>query len=322
MYLKKTILTVTALTIVSILAYTKQTNSSLYKNKTIIGILQTASHPALDAARDGFIAELKNKMDDSVEFIIQNAQGSVTNAHTIAQRFHINKAITAIYAIATPAAQAMATIEKDKPIIVAAMTDTQILGEQNNIYGVTDMIDMHKQIEMIHLLLPHAQTIAVLYNTAELNSIIQLRQIKQELNTFNIALIEVGIHQESDIPNAVSLACRKADAIICPTDNMLACAMSFIATTAYKNKKPLFACYNQAVEQGALAARGVDYAEHGKRAGYITHTLLTTTKDNSTLPIEHAATDTIYVNAKILKALELIIPESLQNHVILIEEKQ
>ncbi len=42
------------------------------------------------------------------------------------RRFHINKNVTAIYAIATPAAQAIAAQEKEKPIFIAAITDKNI----------------------------------------------------------------------------------------------------------------------------------------------------------------------------------------------------
>ena len=55
-----------------------------------IGILQTASHPALDAARDGFMAELNQLLPQQVDYIINNAQGSIPQAHTIAQQFHAN----------------------------------------------------------------------------------------------------------------------------------------------------------------------------------------------------------------------------------------
>ncbi len=136
------------------------------------------------------------------------------------------------------------------------------------------MIDMHKEIEMIHSFLPHAQTIAVIYNNAEANSIVQVQQIHKELAALNIAVIDVGIAQESDIPSALALASRKADAIICPTDNMVASAMELVATIAYNNKKPLFACHNQAVAQGALAARGVDYTENGTQAAQVAYAIL------------------------------------------------
>ncbi len=84
---KKLILITIVLIIASTAIYLHRKSSSPVKNDLVIGILQTASHPALDAARDSFIAELKNKIGDSVTFVLQNAQGSIANAHAIAEAF-------------------------------------------------------------------------------------------------------------------------------------------------------------------------------------------------------------------------------------------
>ncbi|NLA07669.1 MAG: ABC transporter substrate-binding protein, partial [Firmicutes bacterium] len=54
---------------------------------TKIGIMQIVEHPALDASRNGFIqrlAELGYEEGENVEFIIQNAQGDMAIAQSIA----------------------------------------------------------------------------------------------------------------------------------------------------------------------------------------------------------------------------------------------
>ena len=76
--------------------------------------MQTASHPALDAAREGFMHTMQNKLHSDISFIVQNAEGSIAHAHAIAQRFQSNKKIDGFFAIATPAAQALAAVEKNR----------------------------------------------------------------------------------------------------------------------------------------------------------------------------------------------------------------
>src|SRR5690242_20351632 len=94
----------------------KKYSSPKNTSTLLIGILQTASHPALDATRQGFVDSIKNTIKN-VEFIIYNGEGSISQLHTMAHSFHINKNIDAIFAIATPAAQAIVHTEKEKPII-------------------------------------------------------------------------------------------------------------------------------------------------------------------------------------------------------------
>ena len=79
-----------------------------------VGIVQTASHPALNAARDGFIETLQKQFGDEIDFVIRNGEGSISTIYAIAQQLHAREDIDAIYAIATPAAQAAASSRKRK----------------------------------------------------------------------------------------------------------------------------------------------------------------------------------------------------------------
>lgn len=295
--------------------------NALTDSTITIGIIQTASHPALDQACQGFIEGLKDKLKN-VTYILLNAQGSIAQAHTIAQRFHINDAIKIVYAIATPAAQAIATVEQTaqqkKPIIFTAVSDPSVLGAQANITGVTDMVDSTQIVDLIVQLIPAAKTVAILYSSAEINSVHQVQLLKNELEKHTLIPLEIGIAQESDIPTALMLACRKADVLLCPTDNALATAMQLVAVTARTHKKPLFACYNQAVEQGALAACGVDYTACGKQAAEIAYSIIVQNKKPENLPILTPHSDTVYINKNTLDALGLAIPETVTQQICIV----
>lgn len=284
----------------------KKQNNRLLK----IGILQTASHPALDRAREGFIDTLNNQLGNNVEYVIHNAQGSITTAHTIAERFHADDSINAIYAIATPALQAIASAEKTKPICIAAVTDPYALGiitKNTNICGATDIVDVPGTIKAIQTILPHVATIALIYNPAETNSVAQIRLMEKELLKHSVGTIHVGITTEMEIPQAITSALSKADALLTPTDNLIASAMPLVAHLANSAHKPLIACHNQAVEQGALMARGVDYYESGKETGEMALAILRDGKKPYDLGIRSTKSDTIVINKQILDELNITI---------------
>lgn len=288
----------------------KMMHKTQNKSALKIGILQTSSHPALDAAREGFITTLKVELGDKVECIIQNAQGSIVTAHTIAERFHADDSIAAIYAIATPALQAIAAVEKQKPIFIAAVTDPSALGiiqEKTNICGTTDMIDVAGTVQTIKTILPHIATIALIYNPAENNSVMQVNVMEKELHKNAIKTIRIGIATESDIPQAIASAVSKADALLTPTDNLIASAMPLVSHLARAAKKPLIACHNQAVEQGALMARGVDYYESGKQTGEIALKVLRDGKKPYNIAITPTKSDTVVINKEILNELNITI---------------
>ncbi len=280
-----------------------------------IGILQTASHPALDASREGFMEALQEKLGNKIEFVIQNAQGSVASAHAIAEQFKSNKDIKGIYAIATPAAQAISTIEKEKPIILAAVTDPHGLGlmhPKSNVCGVTDMVDMKGLINMLQQLLPQAKTVGIIYTSGEKNSIVLVEKMHQELKAQGLTPIDFAMSSELDVATMTDLACRKTDVILAPTDNTVALSMTLIASTCLKHKRPLLASFNTAIQDGALAARGVDYKDCGKQAGLIAYETIVNKKKPSAMGIVQPESKKIVINKNTLDKLGLTIPESLK----------
>ncbi len=287
--------------------------------KFTIGILQTASHPALDAVREGFIEQARKSIDPNIVFVVKNAQGSIPSAQTIAQQFHADKSINAILAIATPAAQAINSAEKEKPIIVAAVTDPGALGLGSNVTGVKDMIDVKGAIDMLQQLLPAAKTIGLLYTNAESNSVALVNLLRAELEARGLTTMDFAVSSEAEMPAAAERAFAKADAVVSPTDNSIASSISLITSMAQKYKKPFIASDNLLVKYGALAARGIDYRENGKQAAQIAKALLIDRKTPAQLPIEQQKTDTIYINKKELDALKIKVPQSIENIVEIVE---
>src|SRR5580765_3623656 len=221
----------------------RQTKKSNTAHTYTIGILQTASHPALDAARDGFIQELDRLTQNTVAYQVSNAQASIPQAHAIAQQLHANKNFDAFFAIATPAAQALGSVEKERPIILAAVTDPDSLGlihEKTNICGTKDMIDVKAAIELIQLLVPEAKTVGLIYTTGEVNAQTAVRVMKVELEKVGLSAVDFGIAQELELTNLIESACRKVDVLLAPNDNIIASSISLIASMAEKCKIPLF----------------------------------------------------------------------------------
>ena len=122
-----------------------------------IGVIQYTEHPALDAAREGFIEALKEGgyVDgENVKIDVQNAQADQSNLKTISQKFVTDRK-DLVLAIATPAAQSMAAETKDIPILVTAVTDPaeSDLVESNeapntNVSGTSDINPVSDQIAL------------------------------------------------------------------------------------------------------------------------------------------------------------------------------
>jgi len=325
--MKKIILiTVIAITIGASFVILKRIKQPSSNAAYTIGILQTASHPALDAVREGFVEELKNKMGNVVACVVQNAQGSISQAHGMAQQFHADRNMNLFFVIATPAAQAMSAVEKEKPIVISAVTDPSALGlihlKQNwsmtNVCGIKDMIDVKSEIEMLIQLVPNARNVGLIYTAGEANSIALVAKMRQELIARGLTATDFAIGSEADLHPTIELACRKSDVILAPTDNTVASTITAIAAIALKHKKPLIVSDNMLVKFGALAARGVDYRASGKRAAQIAYAVLVDGKKPYSLPIEQATSEQVFINQATLTSLGLTVPAELKKHIVFV----
>ncbi len=308
--MKKNILLIIALVVVPVGLIIMKRKKALPQTRYTIGILQTASHPALDAVHEGFTTELVSLLGTDVSFITQNAQGSITQAQTAAAHLHADGKYSAFFTIATPALQALAAVEKDRPVIFAAVTDPEPLGVMNpttNITGVTDMIDVPHFIETITKLLPLTKTVGIVYSTGELNSTEMVQKFKNELTTHQLQALEFGISHESESAAVLQKACRTADVIITPTDNMIASAISTIAAQAVAGKKPLIVSDSMLINKGPFAAQGVDYKKSGQQAARIAHKLLTQDLKPHQIPVESAHSTEVFVNTTTLETFGITL---------------
>ena len=288
----------------------KTVRSRSDEKSLVIGILQTASHPALDETRENFIAEMKRLTDGNVAFAVQNAEGSISQARTIAEHFHAHERIQAIFAIGTPAVQAAARAEKTKPIFIAAVSEPEALGiDQSNLCGTSDRINTDAQAEFVQRLLPDVKSVFILYNPGEANSTAMVKRMKLSLLNRVIESSLLGVNGENEIAQAVLSGSRKADALLVPADNLLVGAMPLLAKEALKQNCPLIASDVPSVSKGALAAQGADYGDLGIQTALLAYQVLALGKTPLEIGIRDPENATIRLNQAALETLRIAVPE-------------
>jgi putative tryptophan/tyrosine transport system substrate-binding protein len=283
------------------------------KKRFSVGIMTTASHPALDAVLSGFVETVKAETNDDVVFTIANGQGQIPNIHAIAQRFS-TRSFDLIFAIATPVVQSIIVLEHDTPLIFAAVTNPAILhlDSAKNVTGVTDAIDIESQIEAVCALLPNLKKVGIIFNPAETSAVVQIESMKTAFAKKEIETFAVGITSVADIGAAIDPVLRRVDALIAPLDTMVAIGASQIAEIAQQKNKPFIASDNLLVAKGALMARGVDYKTVGHLGGLQAAQILLQNKKPDEIPIAQADCSKIYINKERFAQFGLTLPASLE----------
>jgi len=301
-----------ALVVSAVLFYKDSKGNSQQK---IIGIIQTTTTNSLDKAREGFIEEIHRQVGDTITFVIENAEGSEEETRAIAERFHEDKTLDAIYAIATPALQSIACIEKKRPVFVAAISkpeDLGILYDGSNVCGMSDKTDIVKHIAMVRELIPGVHNVALMYNPKETNSCIMVDEMRQELERKGLNVFEVEVSNKGDITMKVEEVSSYVDAILIPADNLLTSIMHTFAAKALEYGVPVIACDMGTIEDGALAATSVDYKELGAKTAQVALEVLMVGRNPDEMSVEMPERAGFFVNAAHVTEMGIATTEEIE----------
>src|SRR6056297_3396951 len=293
-----------------------------------IGISQFVEHPALDSAREGFIESLSEAgfvEGENIEINLENAQADFSTTQTIAQKFK-GQNLDLVLAIATPNAQSAAGVLTDTPLIITAVTDPVAAGlvkdlvdKTKAISGTTDLNPVDKQLALIKEFIPDVKNIGVLYNSGEVNSVVEIDIAKEVASELGLNIVEGTATNTGEVSLATSSLMGKVDAIYLPTDNTIASAVPSIMKIALENNIPVFGAQKGEIENGAIATRGLDYFNLGKETGHIAARVLNG-EDAASIPIVGSQNLQFIVNKQSLEDFNLEIPEDLKDEVDLLIE--
>ncbi|MBU5438005.1 ABC transporter substrate-binding protein [Tissierella sp. MSJ-40] len=301
------------------------TQVSNSKSKFSIGISQIIEHPALDSAREGFIAVLKEKgYEDKVDIDTQLAQGDISLTTTIANNF-VSKKKDLILAISTPSAQSAFKATKNIPILFTSITDPVTAGilkdpnsPEGNITGTTDLAPLEKQIELGLKIVPKAKKVGVLYNTSEINSQIQVDKLKGITKDLKLELVEIPVTNTSEIEMALGGKIKGIDFLFLPSDNLVASSMPIVSKVCLQNKVVTIGVDEPMVKNGALACEGIDYFKLGYETGLMAIEILEG-KEIKDIPVTSLEETQLTINEDIAEKLGISIPKELLDKAILVK---
>jgi putative ABC transport system substrate-binding protein len=251
-------------------------------SKTVM-VTAIVEHPALDGIRDGVKDELKSEgfeAGKNLKWEYQSAQGNTGTAAQIARKF-VGDSPDAIVAIATPSAQALVAATKTIPVVYSGVTDpvaAQLVKEWKasgtNVTGVSDVLELDKQIDLIKQVVPKAKRVGMVYNPGEANSVVVVRAMKELLGKSGMTLVEAAAPRSVDVGSAAKSLIGKVDVIYTNTDNNVVSAYEALVKVGNDAKIPLVASDTDSVKRGAIAALGVNYYDLGRQTGKVVARIL------------------------------------------------
>ncbi|MFC0308620.1 ABC transporter substrate-binding protein [Gallibacterium trehalosifermentans] len=286
------------------------------KNVAITAIVE---HPALDAVRQGALAELKKEGFEegkNLKVDFQSAQGNTATAAQIARKFVGDKP-DVILAIGTPSAQAAAAATRHIPIVFSAITDPVAAklvkswqASGGNVTGASDTLPIQPQIDLIKKLIPNLKTIGFVYSSGEVNSTVVLKQLQEAGKTNGFTVIEAPAPRTTDISTAARSLKGRVDVIYTSPDNGIVSAYESLYKSALDAGIPLIAADTTTVARGAIAALSNNYYTLGEETGKIIASILKGEKPGN-IPVKTMDKLDLLLNLKSAKAFGVQVPQEL-----------
>lgn len=283
-----------------------------------VGILQYMEHDSLSKAREGFVSELEEAgyiEGENLTLNYQNAQGDQANLQSMSESLVGDNDV--ILSIATPAAQSLATVTQEDPILFTAVTDPVDAGlvaenevPGGNVTGTSDMVPIEEQVALLLSLAKDAETIGIIYNSSEPNSKIQADLAQEAIEAEGLEVKALTVTTTNDVQQVMTTLAQEVDAVYIPTDNTLASTMPTVGEIALEYKLPVVPGSAEMVEAGGLATYGINYEKLGRQTAQMALQIIEEGADPAEMPVETSDTLELVINEEVAESLG-IDPESI-----------
>ena len=287
-----------------------------------VGILQHFEHLALDAARDGFISGLADEgfiEGENIRFFRENAIGDHANSAAMATRLvELNPDL--LLGISTPSTHALRNATSDIPVVFTAITNPLGAGfvesverPNTNSTGMSDLVPIIRQFEFMLTILPGTETVAIIYNSGEPNSVVQAEMAVDAARELGLTLIRRTVTSTHDVAQVVTDVAGQVDVIFTPTCNTMAAAMTTAAMSAANAGVPIIAGDSGSVVNGALATYGIDYYDLGRQTAVMAAQILRGETSPQYMPVQWPDADRkeIFINLATTQHLGIEISEEI-----------
>ena len=278
-----------------IIAVLSLTATAMAQDTYSVGVSQLVQHVALDAATQGFVDALTEKLGDAVTIDVQNASGDSNTCSTIVNTFIAND-VDLIMTNATPALQAAVAATGDIPILGTSVTDYATALDIDdwaghtgmNVSGTSDLAPLKEQAEMLQELFPEAKKVGLLYCSAEPNSKYQVEVITEYLTELGYECTEFTFADSNDVASVTQNAADNSDVLYIPTDNTAASCTEAIRNVLEPAGVPAVVGEEGIAAGCGVAALAINYYDLGNTTGEMAYEILVDGADVSTMDVRFA----------------------------------
>jgi putative ABC transport system substrate-binding protein len=253
----------------------------------------------------------------NVLFDRQFTEGDPARAEAAARKFNDDK-VNLVFSVGTLTTQAVLKVTPRIPVVFAAVTDPVAAGivpadsatgktTRTNTTGISDGMATHRAMEVYARIVPSAKTWGTVFNPNEVNSVVEVKAVREAASRLGLRLIEVPVTSSGEVLPAVASLAGRVQALVLLHDNTVRPLTAEIAAVCKKRRLPLFGGIGDAT---SLASYNVNYYLVGYAAGKKAALVLNGLAPGS-IPWESSGGFRLALNKKIAQSLGITFPADL-----------
>jgi len=264
--------------------------------------------------KDGGFVEGRNILIE-----IRRADGYYDRLPSLAAEL-VGRDVAAIFATDVPSAFAAKAATKTLPIVFITGADPVKVGlvdslsrPKGNLTGISAFLSLlgPKRVELLHELLPAANTIALLANPGNVNIKTDEPEIRAAADRLKQHLEVLTASTESDLEAAfATMVQHRVDSLIVMPDPFFISRSEQLVALAARHAIPAIYPMRLFTDLGGLMSYGGNFIELNQQAGIYVGKLLKGAKP-ADLPVQQTVKFELVINLKTAKALGLTIPPTL-----------
>jgi len=314
------------LLLVAVIAAATLLRAACQGNVVEVGILESRQGDDVDAARTAVVQALRDagyKAGDNIRFFRLNAESQDRSLGELARHLIEKEEVDLVLALTVDALAAANTWSLTKtqatgrsvPVVFALVavppfSPAEERSIQGRVTGAAGFPPPAEVIDIVRRLVPGAARLGVLEGAGfPPSKIVADAAADAARRTGLEVMIESA---DPQVSTAIQrLLERGAQALLLAPDPALEQRFDDILRAANAAGVPVFAWNEDLTERGALASVGIDYADHGRRAGEIIVRVLRG-EPISNIPVSTEVRTQLWLNASVAQRLGIAIPPELR----------
>jgi putative ABC transport system substrate-binding protein len=189
-----------------------------------------------------------------------------------------------------------------------------------NVTGVSDMIEVAGNVNLILEIVPGVKKLGTIYNAGEVNSVVLVDKLKEVCPPLGIEVVARTVSTSADVLAAAQSLVGQVDAIWVGTDNTVVTGLEAVIKICEDNQIPFFPSDDPSIKRGGIATVGFDYYDIGYQTGEMVVKILLGEKA-ADIPVELGKKFSYTVNTTAAERYGVTIPQTILDRALTVYEE-